>query len=83
MSYHERLVSKDNLEKLLKILDSDEGIRIDDDKSGHTFINKTSKRYCINTSNADKEEFVYKNSVEEVIDFLKDRMTQTTKIFSY
>lgn len=82
MSYHERTISKDNLEKFLKILDSDEGIRIDD-KSGHIFINKTSKRYCINTSDSGGEEFVYKNSVEEVIDFLKDHINQTSKIFSY
>ena len=82
MSYHEREISKDNLEKFLKILDSDEGIRIDD-KSSRIFINKTSKRYCINTSSPDKEEFVYKNSVKEVIDFLKDHASHTSKIFSY
>ena len=82
MSYHEREISKENLEKFLKILDSDEGIRIDE-KSGHIFINKTSKRYCINTSSLGKEEFVYKNSVKEVMDFLKDHASQTAKIFSY
>jgi hypothetical protein len=82
MIYHDRVILRDDLEKFLKILDSDEGIRIDD-SSSHIFINKTSKRYCINTSNADKEEFVYKNSVEEVIGFLKDHISQTSKIFSY
>ena len=82
MSYHEREISKDNLEKFLTILDSDEGIRIDD-KSGHIFINKTSKRYCINTTNTGKEEFVYKNSAQEVMDFLKKHTSQTAKIFSY
>jgi hypothetical protein len=82
MSYHEREISKENLEKFLKILDSDEGIRIDD-KSGHTFINKASKRYCINTSIAGEEKFVYKNNVEEVMSFLKDHVNQTAKIFSY
>ena len=82
MSYHEREISRDNLEKFLRILDSDEGIRIDD-KSGHIFINKTSKRYCINTSTADEEKFVYKNSVEEVTSFLKDHISKTAKIFSY
>jgi hypothetical protein len=82
MSYHEREILKENLEKILKILDSDEGIRIDG-KSSHIFINKTSKRYCINTSSEGKEEFVYKNSVKEVMDFLKDHTSQTSKIFSY
>ena len=82
MSYHERVISKENLEKILKILDSDEGIRIDD-KSGHIFINKTSKRYCINISNTEKEEFIYKNSAEEVMDFLKNYSSQTAKIFLY
>jgi hypothetical protein len=82
MSYHEREISKENLEKFLKVLDSDEGIRIDD-KSGHIFINKTSKRYCINTSTASDEKFVYKNSVEEVMSFLKDHTSQASRIFSY
>ncbi|MDE1770145.1 MAG: hypothetical protein KGI28_06295 [Thaumarchaeota archaeon] len=82
MSYHEREISKESLEKFLRILDSDEGIRIDD-KSGHIFINKTSKRYCISMSNLGREEFVYRNSVEEVIDFLKKETSQTSKIFSY
>ena len=82
MNYHEREISKENLEKFLKILDSDEGIRIDD-KSGHIFINKTSKRYCINTSTTGEEKFVYKNSVEEVMSFLKENTSQASKIFSY
>jgi hypothetical protein len=82
MSYHERSISRYDLEKFLRILDSDEGIRIDN-QSSYIFINKTSKRYCINTSNAGKEEFVYKNNVEEVMDFLKSRIEQTSKIFSY
>ena len=82
MRYSEREISKEDLEKFLKILDSDEGIRIDD-KSGHIFINKSSKRYCINTSTASEEKFVYKNSVEEVMNFLKDNVNQSSKIFSY
>lgn len=82
MRYNEREISKEDLEKFLKILDSDEGIRIDD-KLGHIFINKTSKRYCINTSTSGEEKFVYKNNVEEVMSFLKDHTSQTAKIFSY
>lgn len=82
MIYQERSISRDNLEKFLRSLDSDEGIRIDN-QSGHIFINKTSKRYCINISNAGKDEFVYKNTVKEAIDFLKDQITQTSKIFTY
>ena len=82
MIYQERVISRENLEKFLRSLDSDEGIRIDD-KSGHVFINKTSKRYCINTSNAGKDEFVYKDTVEEVMNFLKNHITQTSKIFVY
>ncbi|HXU95595.1 MAG TPA: hypothetical protein VFP45_04075 [Candidatus Nitrosotalea sp.] len=82
MRYSEREISREDLEKFLKILDSDEGIRIDD-KSGHIFINKSSKRYCINTSTASEEKFVYKNNVEEVINFLKDNVSQPSKIYSY
>jgi len=82
MSYHERIISKENLEKVLGVLDSDEGLRIDD-KSGHIFINKTSKRYCINISKYGKEEFIYKNNVQEVMNFLREQIDQTTKIFSY
>ena len=82
MRYSEREISKEDLEKFLKILDSDEGIRIDDEL-GHIFINKTSKRYCINTSTSGEEKFVYKNNVEEVMSFLKDHTSQAVKIFSY
>lgn len=82
MRYSEREISREDLEKFLKILDSDEGIRIDD-KSSHIFINKASKRYCINTSTADEEKFVYKNNLEEVMNFLKDNVSQISKIYSY
>ena len=82
MRYSEREISREDLEKFLKILDSDEGIRIDD-KSGHIFINKASKRYCINTSTTGEEKFVYKNNVEEVMSFLKDNVSQLSKIYSY
>ena len=82
MTYQERSISKDNLEKFLMSLDSDEGIRIDNE-SGHVFINKTSRRYCINISNNGKDEFIYKDSVQETIDFLKEKIIQTSKIFTY
>ena len=82
MTYQERSISRDNLEKFLRSLDSDEGIRIDNESS-HIFINKTSKRYCINISNDNKDEFVYIDSVKDTIDFLKNQITQTSKIFAY
>jgi len=82
MTYQERSISKDSLEKFLRSLDSDEGIRIDNE-SGHVFINKTSKRYCINISNDKKDEFIYKDTVQETIGFLRDIITQTSKIFVY
>ena len=82
MRYNEREISKEDLEKFLTILDSDEGIRIDDELD-HIFINKASKRYCINTSTASEEQFIYKNNVEEVMSFLKDHTSKTAKIFSY
>ena len=82
MTYQERSITKDNLEKFLRLLDSDEGIRIDNE-SGHIFINKTLKRYCINISNNDKDEFIYKNTVKDTIEFLQDQITETSKIVAY
>ena len=82
MIYQERPISIGNLERFLMSLDSDEGIRIDNE-SGHIFINKTSKRYCINISNDNKDEFVYINSVKDTIDFLKNMITMTSKIVAY
>jgi hypothetical protein len=82
MSYQERFISLDKLEKFLMSLDSDEGIRIDNE-SGHVFINKTSKRFCINISNANRDEFIYKDSVQDTIDFLKNIINQTSKIVAY
>ncbi len=82
MRFQERAISRENLEKILKVLDSDEGVRIDNE-SNHIFVNKSSKRYCIDTSTNNKDEFVYKNSTNEVIDFLKNHMNETSKIFAY
>ena len=82
MIYQEKVIQKENLEKFLHTLDSDEGVRIDNE-SDHIFINKTSKRYCINVSKDSKDEFIYKSSTEEVMSFLKNYLTQTTKIVTY
>ncbi len=82
MIYQEKIIQKENLEKFLHTLDSDEGVRIDNE-SEHVFINKTSKRYCVNISIDNKDEFIYKNNTDEVMDFLKNYLKQTTKIFTY
>ena len=82
MIFQEKVIPKEELEKFLRTLDSDEGIRIDNDVN-HIFVNKTSKRYCIDISIANNDEFIYKNSTAEVMDFLKNYINQTTKIFSY
>jgi len=82
MIFQEKLIQREDLEKFLRTLDSDEGIRIDND-TNHIFVNKTSKRYCIDISVDNKDEFVYKDSTAEVLDFLKNHISQTSKIFSY
>ncbi len=82
MTYQEREVSKDHLAKLVQVLDLDEGIRIEN-RSYMIFVNKSAKRYCTNISRQEKEEFIYHNSPAEVLDFLKDKMDNTCKIFSY
>lgn len=82
MTYRERSITIEEMAKFLQSLDSDEGIRIDGD-SYHIFVNKASKRYCIDVSMQGRDEFVYKNSVSEVMDFLKDYATQTAKIVAY
>ena len=82
MIYQEKVIQKENLAKFLHTLDSDEGVRIDNE-SDHIFINKTSKRYCINVSKDNKDEFIYKSSTDEVMSFLKNYLTQTTKIVTY
>ena len=82
MTYQEKEVSKDCLAKIVQVLDLDEGIRIEN-KSYMIFVNKSAKRYCINISRLGKEEFIYCNSSEEVLDFLKDKIDNTCRIFSY
>ena len=82
MTYQEKEISKNQLEKLLQTLDLDEGIRIENN-SNIIFLNRSAKRYCVNTSGQDKEEFFYYNSVKEVIDFLNGKIDQASKIFSY
>ena len=80
--FQERTIPRESLEKILRVLDSDEGVRIDNE-SNRIFVNKTSKRYCIDISINSKDEFIYKNSADEVMDFLKDHMNESSKIFAY
>ncbi len=82
MIFQEKVIPREDLEKFLRTLDSDEGIRVDND-ANHIFVNKTSKRYCIDISIDNNDEFIYKNSTAEVVDFLKNHINQTSKIFSY
>ena len=82
MTYQEKAIPKESLAKFLTTLDSDEGVRIDNELE-HIFFNKTSKRYCIDISINNKDEFIYKNSVEEVIEFLKNHLKPESKIFTY
>ncbi len=82
MTFQERTIPRESLEKTLRVLDSDEGIRIDNESS-HIFVNKASKKYCIDISINNKDEFVYKNSPNEVIDFLKSHINESSKIFAY
>jgi len=82
MSYLEREISRDDLEKFLQTLDSDEGIRMDVD-SYHIFVNKTSKVYCINISKENSDEFIYKSKPDEVLVFLDSKKNQNAKFFVY
>jgi hypothetical protein len=82
LTYQEKEITKNQLAKFVKVLDLDEGIRIEN-KTNMIFLNKSAKRYCINTSTKEKEEFVYRNTATEVLDFLKDRIEEAAKIFSY
>ena len=82
MSYQERTILEEKLEKLLEVLDSDEGIRIDNEEN-YIFINKTSRRFCIDISTNGKDEFVYKDDPREVMRFLKKIIRPSSKIFAY
>jgi hypothetical protein len=82
MTYQEKEISKNQLEKFIQVLDLDEGIRIEN-KSNMIFVNKSAKRYCINTSTKEKEEFEYCNNAIEVFNSLKGMMDKDCKIFSY
>jgi len=82
MSYQEREIAKDSLPKYLRVLDSDEGIRIED-KMGFVFINKTSRRYCVNVSKNGFDEFFYMYNTDEVLNFLANKVDPLSKIFAY
>jgi len=82
MTYQEKEISKNQLEKVIQVLDLDEGIRIENN-SNMIFVNKTAKRYCVNLSTKGREEFSYHNNSTEVLEFLKGKMDKDCKIFSY
>ena len=82
MSYQEREITRDRLEKYLRVLDSDEGIRIDN-KTEHIFVNKTSSRYIANISKNDLDQFVYLNNLDDVMHFLAEKIDTSSRIFLY
>jgi hypothetical protein len=82
MSYQEQEIAKTSLLKHLKDLDSDEGVRVED-KIGHIFINKTSRRYCVNISKNGFDEFFYMYDADEVLNFLSSKIDPMSKIFLY
>ncbi|HSD05209.1 MAG TPA: hypothetical protein VLB45_05590 [Nitrosopumilaceae archaeon] len=82
MTYQEKEITKNQLSRFIQVLDLDEGIRIEN-KTNMIFLNKSAKRYCINTATKEKEEFVYRNTASDVLDFLKDKIDEGCKIFSY
>jgi len=82
MSYQEREITKDKLEKYLRVLDSDEGIRIDNETE-HIFVNKTSHRYVVNVSKNGLDQFFYLNKLDEVMHFLAEKIDSSSRIFSY
>jgi hypothetical protein len=82
MSYQEREISQDKLQKYLRVLDSDEGIRIDN-KDSQIFINKTSQRYCIEIIKNGLDQFFYQNNLDDTMRFLSDKIGRASKIFSY
>ena len=82
MTYQEREISKNQLEKILQTLDLDEGIRIEN-KSNMIFLNRSAKRYCINISTQDNDEFFYCDNVKDVLDFLNEKIEEPSAIFSY
>jgi len=82
MSYQEREITRDRLEKYLRVLDSDEGIRIDN-KTERLFVNKTSNRYIVNISKNDLDQFVYLNNLDDVMRFLAEKIDTSSRIFSY
>jgi len=82
MSYQERQISRDRLEKHLRVLDSDEGIRIDN-KTEYIFVNKTSHRYIVNISKDGRDQFSYQNNLDEAMRFLNKKIDISSKIFAY
>lgn len=82
MTYQDREISRNELEKHLKALDSDEGIRIE---SGDelVFVNRTSNRYCIDISKAGHDEFYYTSDSVEALEFLLKKIGPTSRIFFY
>lgn len=82
MSYREQMISQDILQKHVENLDSDEGIRIENE-AGLVFINKISRRYYIECIKDDRDEFTYATSVEDVLKYLSTRVQKSSKVFLY
>lgn len=82
MRYQEREISKESLGGHLKVLDSDEGVRIET-KDGNFYVNRTARRYCVNESSNGQENFTFMDGLDQVLTFLAAKIGPESRIFSY
>ena len=82
MSYHEREIPRDSLERHLGVLDSDEGIRVETGTET-IYINRTARRYCLDISCDGGDEFLYMMGPRQVLEFLSGRLGPSSRVFAY
>ncbi len=82
MSYQEHKIQFDDLQKYITLLDSDEGIRINNPDS-KIFVNKTSRKYTVMISKNNMEEFTYFYDPVKILDFIKNNIREESEFFTY
>lgn len=82
MSYQEHEISFEDLQKQILLLDSDEGIRVDN-INDKIFVNKVAQRYTVLVSKNTNDKFFYFYEPVQVLDFIKNNTDNKSRFFAY
>ncbi len=82
MSYQEHKIQFGDLPKYIALLDSDEGIRVNNSNE-RIFVNRIARKYTVMILKDSIEEFFYFYDPIQVLNFIKNNIKNESEFFLY